>query len=117
MLFTLLRLEDSYEKLVTEIFDTYLKGENPINRGVMYQKLYAGLTAQHPDYIIMGLISAFDIALWDICGKYYDTPVYNLLGGKYRDRIRTYTYHLRCQKSDKLEGSHCGLDNQSTTTR
>ena len=39
-----------------------------------------------------GIISAFDTALWDITGKHYGAPVYNLLGGAYRDRIRSYTY-------------------------
>ena len=38
------------------------------------------------------MISAFDTALWDIVGKHHGVPVYSLLGGAYRDRIRTYTY-------------------------
>jgi len=95
-----LGLEASYEKLVEEIFTTYLQGQNPIDREPLYHKLYSSLTAQHPDYTAMGLISAFDIALWDICGKFYNTPVYNLLGGKYRDRVRTYTYIYDIEKTD-----------------
>ncbi len=85
-------LESGYEELVRNIFDTYLKGEDALNREYLYYKLYAGLTHLHPDYVMLGIISAFDIALWDICGKHYQTPVYNLLGGKMRDRIRSYTY-------------------------
>ena len=42
---------------------------------------------------IMGAISAIDIALWDIAGKYYGAPVYQLLGGKCRDKARVY-YHV-----------------------
>lgn len=95
-------LEDSYEKKVQEVFNAYLKDKNPIDREPLYHLLYSGLTAQHPDYVTMGLISAFDIALWDICGKYYDTPVYNLLGGKYRDRIRTYTYLYNPDAQDNI---------------
>ncbi|HJL51583.1 MAG TPA: mandelate racemase/muconate lactonizing enzyme family protein [Arenicellales bacterium] len=102
ILYTLLGVEDGYEKIVSGAFDTYLKGEDPLNREALYQKLYIGLTAQHPDYIVMGIISAFDVALWDICGKYYDTPVYNLLGGKYRDRVRTYTYIYDREKTDTI---------------
>ena len=41
----------------------------------------------------MGALSAIDIALWDIMGKYFDTPVHQLLGGKVRDKARVY-YHV-----------------------
>jgi len=85
-------LHSGYEELVKNIFDTYLKDQDALEREYLYHKLYTGLTMQHPDYVMLGIISAFDTALWDICGKHFDTPVYNLLGGKMRDRIRTYTY-------------------------
>jgi 2-dehydro-3-deoxyphosphogalactonate aldolase len=88
--------------MVWEVFSTYLKDRDPINREPLYNLLYSGLTAQHPDYVAMGLISAFDIAIRDICGKYYDTPIYNLLGGKYRDRVRTYTYIYDLDAKDSL---------------
>jgi 2-dehydro-3-deoxyphosphogalactonate aldolase len=85
-------LENSYEALVQDIFNTHLKGEEALDRERLYHKLYHKLTHLHPDYSTFGLISAFDTALWDIGGKHFGTPVYNLLGGKFRDRIRTYTY-------------------------
>ena len=37
-------------------------------------------------------ISAVDIALWDLLGQYTGQPIYNLLGGKYHERLRSYTY-------------------------
>ena len=89
---TLHGLEDSYEILVSQVFEGYLEGKNPIDRETLYHKMYDGMMAQHPDYVGMGVVSAIDIALWDITGKHFNTPVYNLLGGKYRDRVRTYTY-------------------------
>ncbi len=89
---TLHGLENGFEVMTQDIFDTFLKGKDPIDREALFSLLYSGLTSQHPDYVTVGLISAFDMALWDICGKFYDTPIYNLLGGKHRDRIRTYTY-------------------------
>ena len=92
VLYTLLGVEDGFEQNLKDIFKHYLKDKDPLNRETIYHTLYAGLTDQHPDFITVGLISAIDIALWDITGKYYNTPVYNLLGGKFRDRIRTYTY-------------------------
>ena len=40
--------------------------------------------------VLMSAISALEIALWDIKGKALGVPVYELLGGKTRDKIRTY---------------------------
>ena len=54
----LVGLEDSYEKRVREIFDRYLRDKDPIDREPLYQTLYSSLTAQHPDYVALGLISA-----------------------------------------------------------
>ena len=50
---------------------------------------------------IMGALSAIDIALWDIAGKYYGVPVYQLLGGKCRDKARVY-YHVFGSTTEEL---------------
>jgi len=42
--------------------------------------------------IAMSAISGIEQALWDICGKYYSAPVWRLLGGKVRDKVRVYTH-------------------------
>ena len=38
----------------------------------------------------VAVLSAIEIALWDIAGKALNVPVYQLLGGKFRDKIRVY---------------------------
>lgn len=50
---------------------------------------------------IMGAISAIDVALYDIAGKYYDVPIYKLLGGKCRDKVRVYG-HTAGQTEEQL---------------
>jgi 2-dehydro-3-deoxyphosphogalactonate aldolase len=85
-------MEKAYEHIVESVFNRYLTGRNPLDREVLSKLMYAGLSSQHSDYFAGGIISAFDIAMWDICGKHFGAPVYQLLGGKFRDRIRTYTY-------------------------
>lgn len=102
ILSTLNGLAGGYQELVANIYATYLHGENALDREYLYHKMYSGLTYLHPDYVMLGFISAFDIALWDIAGKYYKTPVYNLLGGKVRDRVRSYTYIYDTRPSDSL---------------
>ena len=85
-------LQQSYNSLMNDAFSYYLEGKNPLDREFLYQKMVKGMTHQHADYVTMGLISAFDVAIWDIAGKYFNTPVYNLLGGRVRDRVRPYPY-------------------------
>jgi len=50
---------------------------------------------------IMGAISAIDIALWDIAGKHFGVPVYQLLGGKCRNKARVY-YHVFGRTTEQL---------------
>ena len=50
---------------------------------------------------IMGALCAIDIALWDIAGKHFGVPVYQLLGGKTRDKARVY-YHVFGQTTEEL---------------
>ena len=49
----------------------------------------------------MGALSAIDIALWDIAGKHFGVPCYQLLGGKTRDKARVY-YHVFGQTTEDL---------------
>jgi len=66
-------------------------GEDPFNIENIWQKMLVstmgnGMTGTPGS----GAMNAIDMALWDIKGKALDTPVWNLLGGKVRDRIRAY---------------------------
>ncbi len=66
-------------------------GEDPMNIERIWQKMLvstmgAGMTGTPGS----GSMNAIDMALWDIKGKALNTPVWNLLGGKVRDRIRAY---------------------------
>jgi galactonate dehydratase len=92
VLFSLYSHERAFEQLVEGVFKRYLNGRDPMNREALSKTMYAGLSSQHSDYLVGGIISAFDVAMWDICGKQLGVPVADLLGGRYRDRIRTYTY-------------------------
>lgn len=71
-------------------FRPYLIGEDPLKRDHHLQYLYR--SAHFRGAAIMSALSAIDIALWDIAGKYYDAPIYELLGGRCRDKLRTYAH-------------------------
>ncbi len=71
------------------MYGQYLIGKNALERERLYNDIKRGLRKY--DKMSMGLV---DIALWDLAGKYYDCPIYRLLGG-YRQKLPSYasTYH------------------------
>jgi 2-dehydro-3-deoxyphosphogalactonate aldolase len=94
-------MERSVVREIEDIFNKFLKGQNPLQREKLWRSMYNVLCCQHPDLVRMGMISAIDMALWDICGKSCGMPVYEMLGGKYRDRIRTYSYIIHPKPTEK----------------
>ena len=50
---------------------------------------------------MMGVLSALEMACWDIIGKEAGQPVYNLLGGRVHERLRSYTYIYPTAKQDE----------------
>ena len=84
---------------VVEDFKEYLIGQDPLRIEHHWQYLYR--CTHFRGAAIMGALSAIDIALWDIAGKYFGVPVYQLLGGKCRDKARVY-YHVMGDTKEKL---------------
>ena len=75
---------------VMEKYKKYLVGQDPLRIEHHWQYMYRW--SHFRGAAIMGAVSAIDIALWDIAGKHFDVPVYQLLGGKTRDRARVYAH-------------------------
>ena len=78
--------------MVEDTFARYIQGESPHNIETMFRKVYSAGFTQRPDISMMGVFSGIEIAIWDILGKALEQPVYNLIGGRFHDRLRTYTY-------------------------
>ena len=69
---------------IVDVFKDYLIGQNPLRIEHHWQYLYR--MAPFRGTAIMGAVSAVDIALWDIKGKHFEVPVWELLGGNVRDK-------------------------------
>lgn len=82
-----------------ESFKSYLIGQSPLDTEKHFQYMYRCFHFRGA--AIMAAISAIDIALWDIKGKFFNVPIYNLIGGKVRDKIRTY-YHVSGSTTKEL---------------
>lgn len=90
-----------------------LLGQDPLRIEYLGSELYNRF--KFGGTVIGGAISAIDIALWDIKGKYYNAPIYELLGGAVRKKIRlwgvvsgkTIQENIDCAKKLKEEGYTC----------
>ena len=71
-----------------------LIGENPLEIGRLWEKMYRGSLYFGRRGVAIHAMSGIDMALWDLAGKALGKPVYQLLGGAYRDRVRAYASTL-----------------------
>jgi galactonate dehydratase len=77
-------------KVLAESLFELLKDENPTRIEHLWQKLYRAHRDIRGGALMVHTIAAIDIALWDLVGKLWNVPVYRMLGGPTRDRIRVY---------------------------
>ncbi len=80
----------STSSAVEELAD-YLVGKDPLRIEHHWQHIYRSAFYRGGP-ILMTALSGLDQALWDIAGKHYGVPTYELLGGPVRDRIRVYAH-------------------------
>lgn len=92
-------VRDASSKTYALMLKSRIVGENPCDVDRIFRKIkqFGGPSRQG------GGVSGIEIALWDLAGKAYGVPLYQLLGGKYRDRIRVY-----CDTD--VEGKHTGRE-------
>ncbi len=79
-------------KMIEDVFERYVRGCDPHDIETMWRRVYSSGFTQHPDLTLMGVLSALEMACWDIIGKAAGQPVYKLLGGQVHERLRSYTY-------------------------
>src|SRR5262245_15955219 len=77
-------------KPLAESLFELIDGENPTRIEHIWQKLYRAHRDIRGGPFMIHTMAGIDIALWDIAGKLWNTPVYRLLGGPTRDKIRVY---------------------------
>jgi galactonate dehydratase len=79
--------------LIEDLVSRYVVGHDPYDSEMLFERLYAQAGYSHyPEQTKLAILSGLDIACWDIVGKDLGRPVHQLLGGRVRDRVRTYTY-------------------------
>lgn len=95
-------------------FKDYLIGKDPFKIEDFNQNFLRSVYFRGS--VIMSAISAIDIALWDIKGKALNVPVYELLGGKTRDRVRVYASVMHItEDNDELAKQYKELKDKGFT--
>ena len=78
--------------MIEDVFSMHVEGTDPFRIETLWRNVYGRGYSQRPDISLMGVLSGLEMALWDINGKALGKPVYELLGGRVHERLRSYTY-------------------------
>jgi len=81
-------------EIAATVIDTALRplvvDADPLDTEVLWHRMYNATRDYGRKGSVVSAISAVDIALWDIAGKFHDVPIYKLLGGAFRTRVQPY---------------------------
>lgn len=80
------------EAMLSDTAERYLIGHDPFHIETLWRRVYGTGYNLRPDVSLVSVLSALEMACWDIIGKDCGKPVYELLGGKVHEKLRTYTY-------------------------
>ena len=92
-------------RMIEDVFARYAEGRDPHDVEALWRRVYSSGFTQHPDLTLMGVLSALEMACWDIIGKAAGQPIYKLLGGQVHERLRSYTY-IYPRPGDKSDVYH-----------
>jgi len=89
-------------QMIEDVVERLVVGRSPFDIETIWRLLYSRAFTQRPDVSMGGVISGIEIACWDIIGKAVNQPIYNLMGGKVHERLRSYTYLYPAIDPEKL---------------
>src|SRR6516165_1784479 len=89
-------------RMLEDVFERYFREHDPHDIESLWRRVYSAGYSQHPDLSLMAVLSALEMACWDIIGKEAGQPVYKLLGGRVHERLRSYTY-IYARPGDKTD--------------
>jgi galactonate dehydratase len=78
--------------MIEDLFERRLLGRDPMRIESFWRESYGSGFSLRPDLSLVSVMSGLEMACWDIIGKALGQPIYNLMGGKVHERLRSYTY-------------------------
>lgn len=89
-------------RMIEDVCERCVISADPFKIERLWRIIYSSGYTQRPDTSVMGILSAIEMACWDIVGKELNRPVYELLGGQVHEKLRSYTY-LYPRESDQTD--------------
>ncbi|HLH67001.1 MAG TPA: mandelate racemase/muconate lactonizing enzyme family protein [Solirubrobacteraceae bacterium] len=80
------------QAMLEEVCDRHVIGADPFAIEALWRDVYGRGYSARSDITLLSVLSAVEMAMWDIVGKALERPAYELLGGLVHERLRTYTY-------------------------
>ena len=78
--------------MLEDVFTHHVDGIDPFHIETLWRNVYGRGYTGRPDISLAGVLSGLEMACWDLVGKAVGKPVYELLGGRVHERLRSYTY-------------------------
>ena len=78
--------------MIEDVCARHVINADPFRIEQLWRVIFSAGYSQRSGTSLMGVLSAIEMACWDIVGKELDRPIYDLLGGRVRERIRSYSY-------------------------
>jgi L-alanine-DL-glutamate epimerase-like enolase superfamily enzyme len=78
--------------MIEDLFARRFAGRDPFQIESLWRECYGSGFSLRPDLSLVSVMSGLEMACWDIIGKAVEQPIYNLLGGRVHERLRSYTY-------------------------
>ncbi len=79
-------------RMIEDVCERCVIGADPFQIERLWRVVYSSGYTQRSDLSVLGILSGIEMACWDIIGKELDRPVYELLGGRVHETLRSYTY-------------------------
>ncbi len=83
---------DVVVRMIEDVCQRHVLGRDPFRIEQLWRTIYSTGYSQRPDPTLGAVLSAIEMACWDIVGKELGRPVYDLLGGRVHERLRAYSY-------------------------
>ena len=84
--------------IVEKVIQPLILGDDPMDRDVIWHKVYNLLRDHGQKGMPMQSLSGVDIALWDIAGKVAGLPLHKLIGGAHRTKVQAYGYGMMLKR-------------------